>query len=119
MNDITALAQRMNEVDPRDEFEKLFHLPVFCIRRGTGYASTSFYGWDANTHNDRWEGWKAAMALMESRTVTVKLTDVNEYLAEVHDKTLALTFRRLAEGVRAGDIAEITAAGIKVIEGEG
>ena len=56
---------------------------------------------------------------LESRTVTVKLTDVNEYLAEVHDKTLALTFRRLAEGVRAGDIAEMTAAGIQVIEGEG
>lgn len=55
----------------------------------------------------------------ESRTVTVNLTDVNEYLAEVHDKTLALTFRRLAEGVRAGDIAEMTAAGIQVIEGEG
>ncbi len=59
------------------------------------------------------------IADLESRTVTVKLTDVNEYLAEVHDKTLALTFRRLAEGVRAGDIAEMTAAGIQVIEGEG
>ena len=52
-----------------------------------------------------------------TQPVTVKLTDVNEYLAEVHDKTLALTFRRLAEGVRAGDIAEMTAAGIQVIEG--
>ena len=58
------------------------------------------------------------IAELESRTVTVKLTDVNEYLAEVHDKTLALTFRRLAEGVRAGDIAEMTAAGIQVIEGD-
>lgn len=70
MTDITALAQRMDEVDPRDAFEKLFPLPVFCIRCGTGYASTSFNGWDANKHQDRWEGWKAAMALMESRTVT-------------------------------------------------
>jgi len=50
---------------------------------------------------------------LESRTVTVKLVDINEFLAEVHDKTLALAFRRLAEGVREADIAAITAAGIK------
>ncbi len=50
----------------------------------------------------------------ESRTVTVKLTDINEYLAEVHDKTLNQAFRLLAEGVRAGDVAAMRAAGIKV-----
>ncbi len=50
----------------------------------------------------------------ESRTVTVKLTDINEYLAEVHDKTLNRAFRILAEGVRAGDVAAMRAAGIKV-----
>lgn len=50
----------------------------------------------------------------ESRTVTVKLTDINEYLAEVHDKTLNRAFRLLAEGVRAGDVAAMRAAGIKV-----
>lgn len=49
----------------------------------------------------------------ECRTVTVKLVDINEFLAEVHDKTLALAFRRLAEGVREADIAAMTAAGIK------
>ncbi|MBC1189275.1 hypothetical protein HII27_26955, partial [Kluyvera sp. SCKS090646] len=76
MNDITALAQRMEKVDPRDAFEKLFPLPAFCVRCGTGYASTSFNGWDANKHQARWEGWKAAMALMESRTVTVKLPEL-------------------------------------------
>lgn len=59
------------------------------------------------------------MALLEPRTVTVKLRDINEYLAEVHDKTLALTFRRLAEVVRDGDVAAMRAAGIQVIEGEG
>ncbi|WP_368755050.1 hypothetical protein [Klebsiella oxytoca] len=47
-------------------------------------------------------------------TVTVKLTDINEYLAEVHDKTLNRAFRLLAEGVRAGDVAAMRAAGIKV-----
>ncbi|HEE3290521.1 TPA: hypothetical protein R7B64_005062, partial [Klebsiella pneumoniae] len=41
----------------------------------------------------------------ESSAVTVKLTDINEYLAEVHDKTLNRAFRLLAEGVRAGDFA--------------
>lgn len=50
----------------------------------------------------------------ESRTVTVKLSDINEYLAEVHDKTLNRAFRLLAEGVRAGDVAAMRAAGIKV-----
>ncbi len=54
------------------------------------------------------------IAGLESRTVTVKLPDINEYLAEVHDKTLNRAFRLLAEGVRAGDVAAIRAAGIKV-----
>ena len=50
----------------------------------------------------------------ESSAVTVKLTDINEYLAEVDDKTLNRAFRLLAEGVRAGDVAAMRAAGIKV-----
>lgn len=50
----------------------------------------------------------------ESSAVTVKLTDINEYLAEVNDKTLNRAFRLLAEGVRAGDVAAMRAAGIKV-----
>lgn len=54
------------------------------------------------------------IAELESRTVTVKLTDINDYLAEVHDKTLNRAFRLLAEGVRAGDVAAMRAAGIKV-----
>ncbi|MBC5186631.1 hypothetical protein, partial [Klebsiella quasipneumoniae] len=54
------------------------------------------------------------IAELESRTVTVKLTDINEYLAEVHDKTLNRAFRLLAEGVRAGDVAAMRTAGIKV-----
>ncbi|MBV0757651.1 MULTISPECIES: ead/Ea22-like family protein, partial [unclassified Klebsiella] len=45
----------------------------------------------------------------ESSAVTVKLTDINEYLAEVHDKTLNRAFRLLAEGVRAGDFAAMRA----------
>lgn len=54
------------------------------------------------------------IAGLEARTVTVKLTDINEYLEEVHDKTLNLALRLLAEGVRAGDVAAMRAAGIKV-----
>ncbi|HBQ1060791.1 TPA: ead/Ea22-like family protein [Klebsiella pneumoniae] len=54
------------------------------------------------------------IAGLESRTVTVKLPDINEYLAEVHDKTLNRAFRLLAESVRAGDVAAMRAAGIKV-----
>ena len=52
------------------------------------------------------------IAELESRTV--KLTDINEYLADVHDKTLNRAFRLLAEGVRSGDVAAMRAAGIKV-----
>lgn len=50
----------------------------------------------------------------ESSAVTVKLTDINEYLAEVHDKTLNQAFRLVAEDVRAGDVAAMRDAGIKV-----
>lgn len=57
---------------------------------------------------------KERIAELESRTVTVKLTDINEYLAEVHDKTLNRALRLLAEGVRAGDVAAMRASGIKV-----
>ncbi|HBV9285026.1 TPA: ead/Ea22-like family protein [Klebsiella pneumoniae] len=60
------------------------------------------------------EALRQRIAGLESRTVTVKLTDINEYLAEVHDKTLNRAFRLLAEGVRTGDVAAMRAAGIKV-----
>lgn len=58
--------------------------------------------------------YRQRIAELESRTVTVKLTDINEYLAEVHEKTLNRAFCLLAEGVRAGDVAAMRAAGIKV-----
>lgn len=44
----------------------------------------------------------------------VRLNDINDYLAEVHDKTLNRAFRLLAEGVRAGDVSAIRHAGINV-----
>ncbi|MEI9549968.1 Uncharacterised protein [Enterobacter kobei] len=52
------------------------------------------------------------VAELEAREV--RLTDINEYLAKVHDKTLNRAFRLLAEGVRAGDVAAMRAAGINV-----
>ena len=58
--------------------------------------------------------YRQRIAELESSTVTVKLPDINEYLAEVHDKTLNRAFRLVAEGVRAGDVAAMRAAGIKV-----
>ena len=58
--------------------------------------------------------YRQRIAELESRSVTVKLTDINEYLADVHDKTLNRAFRLLAEGVRSGDVAAMRAAGIKV-----
>lgn len=112
MNDITALVQRMEEVDPRDAFEKLFPLPVFCIRCGTGYASTSFNGWEANKHQARWEGWKAAMALMESRAVTVKLPE--RYDVE----TYPLQSPNGEWYARDDVLTMLAAARIQVIEGD-
>ncbi|WFW79182.1 ead/Ea22-like family protein [Citrobacter braakii] len=62
-----------------------------------------------------WHGWSTKPAEeLESRTVTVKLTDINEYLAEVHDKTLNRASRLLAESVRDGDVAAMRADGIGV-----
>lgn len=68
----------------------------------------------AEANSEKLEKAQQRIAQLESRTVTVKLTDINEYLAEVHDKTLNRAFRLLAEGVRAGDVAAMRAAGIKV-----
>nr|DAV66183.1 MAG TPA: hypothetical protein [Caudoviricetes sp.] len=57
---------------------------------------------------------KAQQQITQLESRAVKLPDINEYLAEVHDKTLNRSFRLLAEGVRAGDVAAMRAAGIKV-----
>lgn len=56
----------------------------------------------------------AEKRIAELETREVRLTDINEYLSEVHDKTLNRAFRLLAEGVRAGDVAAMRAAGVKV-----
>ncbi|MBS0870760.1 ead/Ea22-like family protein [Enterobacter ludwigii] len=61
---------------------------------------------------DELEAAEKRIAELEAREV--RLTDINEYLAEVHDKTLNRAFRLLAEGVRAGDVAAMRAAGINV-----
>lgn len=58
-----------------------------------------------------WMAWIASRA-----AIKIELLDINQYLAELENKTLSLAFRRLAEGVRAGDITTIRAAGIKVKE---
>ncbi|MCM7405004.1 hypothetical protein [Enterobacter cloacae] len=58
------------------------------------------------------EGLRQRIAELEAREV--RLTDINEYLAEVQDKTLNRAFRLLAEGVRAGDVAAMHAAGINI-----
>lgn len=57
---------------------------------------------------------KAQQQITQLESRAVKLPDINEYLAEVHDKTLNRAFRLLAEGVRAGDVAAMRATGIKV-----
>lgn len=79
------------------------------------------YLWDADSGDEMGMDNGGDMDVMayklaspQASTVTVKLTDINEYLAEVHDKTLNRALRLLAEGVRAGDVAAMRAAGIKV-----
>ncbi|MCE1976296.1 ead/Ea22-like family protein [Enterobacter roggenkampii] len=76
-------------------------------------AAHSNAGWkEAHEQEARAEAAEKRIADLEAREV--KLTDINEYLAEVHDKTLNKAFRLLAEGVRAGDVAAMRAAGIHV-----
>ena len=67
---------------------------------------------DMRDAREKLEAAEKRIAELEARTV--KLPDINEFLAEVHDKTLNLAFRRLAEGVREADIYAIRAAGIGV-----
>ncbi|HII0466367.1 TPA: hypothetical protein ACYX9N_001426 [Klebsiella pneumoniae] len=76
------------------------------------YPAGKVKGW-MNTGGDM-DVMAYKLASPQASTVTVKLPDINEYLAEVHDKTLNRAFRLLAEGVRAGDVAAMRAAGIKV-----
>ncbi|EAR3908437.1 hypothetical protein HF762_003693 [Salmonella enterica] len=68
-------------------------------------------GYSAEDIDHMWDAWKESRAAIE-----IELLDINQYLAELENKTLSLAFRRLAEGVRAGDITTIRAAGIKVKE---
>ena len=76
-------------------------------------TSHSNAGWkEAHEQEARAEAAEKRIAELEAREV--KLTDINEYLAEVQDKTLNKAFRLLAEGVRAGDVAAMRAAGIHV-----
>ncbi|MCE1444826.1 ead/Ea22-like family protein [Enterobacter hormaechei] len=63
-------------------------------------------------HMEELTAARKRIAELEAREV--KLNDINEYLAEIHDKTLNRAFRLLAEGVRAGDVASIRAAGINI-----
>ena len=76
------------------------------------YPAGKVKGW-MNTGGDM-DVMAYKLASPQARTVTVKLNDINEYLAEVQDKTLNRALRLLAEGVRAGDVAAMRAAGIKV-----
>ncbi|MCT2785248.1 ead/Ea22-like family protein [Klebsiella aerogenes] len=76
------------------------------------YPAGKVKGW-MNTGGDM-DVMAYKLASPQASTVTVKLTGINEYLAEVHDKTLNRALRLLAEGVRAGDVAAMRAAGIKV-----
>ncbi|WP_370610941.1 ead/Ea22-like family protein [Klebsiella aerogenes] len=104
MNEVT-------EIDPRDAFEKIFPIPIFCIRCGDGYASTSFNGWDANTHKARWEGWKAASGVIKSRTVTVQLPQRHSMLLrEDFNEDYHTEMAYKADEVQAS----LTAQGIKL-----
>lgn len=58
------------------------------------------------------EAAESRIAELEAREV--KLTDINCFLADVDETTLANALRLLAEGVRAADISAIRRAGISV-----
>ncbi|EPO4309019.1 hypothetical protein [Klebsiella pneumoniae] len=98
---ILALVEALEKTQAKADIYDMLRDDYGLREKGVGLAD--FVDWQANR-----------IAELESRTVSVKLTDINEYLADVHDKTLSLAFRRLAEAVRAGDVEEVRAAGIKV-----
>ncbi|EEM5362505.1 hypothetical protein DJ277_22190, partial [Salmonella enterica subsp. enterica serovar Typhimurium] len=72
-------------------------------------------GWDkklSNVQGVMFNRIKTGMftAWIASReAIKIELLDINQYLAELENKTLSLDFRRLAENVRAGDITTIRA----------
>ncbi|MCC7980448.1 hypothetical protein INR17_12045 [Klebsiella pneumoniae] len=98
---ILALLEALEKAQTKADVYDMLRDDYGLREKGVGLAD--FVDWQAKR-----------IAELEPRTVTVKLTDINEYLAEVHDKTLNRAFRLLAEGVRAGDVAAMRAAGIKV-----
>lgn len=119
MTDITELAQeaRINAgcgeyLSPAETMElvEVLEKAQQRIAELENYAEAEAVGADRAAEDGVY--WMKRCKELESRTV--KLTDINEYLAEVHDKTLNRAFRLLAEGVRAGDVAAMRAAGIKV-----
>ncbi|HBY0432050.1 TPA: hypothetical protein R5O79_000206 [Klebsiella pneumoniae] len=99
--DLKELVEALEKAQTKADVYDMLRDDYGLREKGVGLAD--FVDWQANR-----------IAELESRTVSVKLTDINEYLADVHDKTLSLAFRRLAEAVRAGDVEEVRAAGIKV-----
>ncbi|WP_131073711.1 hypothetical protein [Klebsiella pneumoniae] len=99
--DLKELVEELEKAQTKADVYDMLRDDYGLREKGVGLAD--FVDWQANR-----------IAELESRTVSVKLTDINEYLADVHDKTLSLAFRRLAEAVRAGDVEEVRAAGIKV-----
>jgi predicted nucleic acid-binding Zn-ribbon protein len=50
----------------QDAFEALFPIPHDCIRCGERYAATHFNAWDAHAYINKFDGFKAAYALVES-----------------------------------------------------
>ncbi|MDL3989287.1 hypothetical protein [Klebsiella variicola] len=99
--DYVALVEELEKAQTKADVYDMLRDDYGLREKGVGLAD--FVDWQAKR-----------IAELESRTVTVKLTDINDYLAEVHDKTLNRAFRLLAEGVRAGDVAAMRATGIKV-----
>lgn len=54
-------------VDHRDAFEAVFPIPLHVERCGAGYCCTAYNAWDAHKFVNRWEGWKACHAAMQSK----------------------------------------------------
>ncbi|HBY6943334.1 TPA: hypothetical protein MI542_09445 [Klebsiella pneumoniae] len=132
MTDTTELAQRVERIisdmklkhGGSDTYAPVMKWGEFLAlvealekaQRANGYLREQSAEWERKAISNFEECAKLSQRVeeLESRAVTVKLTDINEFLAEVHDKTLNRAFRILAEGVRAGDVAAMRAAGIKV-----
>lgn len=66
--------------DMQEAFEAKFPMPANCTRYSGGYSPTSYSAWDAQAYVQKWEGWKAAYAALQSHPAQAGKESLEEAL---------------------------------------